>query len=70
MRTKKRRGNKPGTVTLTEGEVIQACCEYAERKGFKLAPLSYLRIVSNTFGRPRKSHSIAVVMELKNEDVV
>ena len=65
MRTKKARGKKLGTVTMTEAEVIQACCEFATRKGYKLAPISYLKIRSNTWGQPKKPHSISVVMELE-----
>jgi hypothetical protein len=58
MRTRKSRGKKPAVVTLTEAEIMQACAQFAERKGFKLAPMSYLKVFRG------KRSKVEVVLEL------
>ena len=64
MRTKKRRGKQPPTVTLTEAEIVQACSKYVEDKGFKLSPMSYMKIFT---GRTGKRSKVEVVMELQED---
>lgn len=62
MRTKKRRGKQPPTVTLTEAEIVQACSKYVEDKGFKLSPMSYMKIFTGS-----KRSKVEVVMELQED---
>lgn len=44
MRFRKERGKKLARVTLTENEVVQACHDYLEAKGYVLANITYLVI--------------------------
>jgi len=44
MRFRKERGKKLAQVALSENEVVQACHDYLEAKGYTLADVSYLVI--------------------------
>ena len=42
MRHRKARGRKPAQVTLVESEIMEACQQYLEDKGYELHSLSRL----------------------------
>lgn len=42
MRFRKGRGKKPSMVALSENEIVQACHDYLEAKGYTLANISHL----------------------------
>ena len=44
MRFRKGRGKKLDRVALTENEIVQACHDFLENKGYTLSKTSWLRI--------------------------
>jgi len=44
MRFRKGRGKVKDKVSLTEGEIVQACHDFLEKKGYRLSNVSYLKI--------------------------
>lgn len=44
MRFRKGRGKIKDKVSLTEGEIVQACHEFLQKRGYVLSKTSYLKI--------------------------
>jgi hypothetical protein len=44
MRIRKGRGKAKDRVSLTENEIVQACHDFLESKGYQLSNVSYLKV--------------------------
>lgn len=63
MRTKKSRGKKRATVTLTESEIVAACRQYLESKGFVLGNTCYVGLPKDS----TKLRYLSFKAELEND---
>lgn len=65
MRVRKRRGSKPGAVTLTQDEVMTACLKYVEGQGYETGSQMWMKInlpKEDSIGRKREG-KVEVIIE-------
>jgi hypothetical protein len=72
MRVRKARGKKPAVVTLTEDEVVEACCRYVEKSGHSIDSRIWLAIhkgKKDKLGRKRRG-KVEFVAEIHSKEDV
>jgi len=71
MRFRKGRGKNKDKISLTEDEIVQACHDFLENKGYHLSTISYLKIpiqdAIDSLGR-KKRRGIEFQVEIEGHD--